>query len=319
MSYSHLSLTERESLAEKIREGKTQRMIAAELGRSTSTISRELDRNGNKDKSYNSWRATSLYLHRRKKCVRKARLERTSELSALIVTCLEKGWPPEAIVGHLKRIQPELKLAHTTIYRAIRRGTLPTQRDAKQYLARKGKKKYAKRGKYATIKPDHTIHDRPAEVELRMRVGDWEGDTIVSGSSGKGCLFTAVDRTSRFVVAARSPSQRAEDVEQAMLRALGPWPVKTLTLDNGPEFARHRAVSERLNAPIFFADPRSPWQRASSENTNGKIRYFYPKKTDFSSAKDEEIDLAIDLLNDRPRKCLDWLSPRQVFLAYCCT
>lgn len=313
MSYHHFTLSERQSLVEKVREGKNPPTIAKELGRNESSVRRELKRNSNKDGSYDSWRATCQYLHRRKKCVRRPRLEKTSELSAQIVASLEKGWSPEVIVGRMKRMYLKLKLAHSTIYRAIKRGLLPTQCDARQYLARKGKRKYGRREKYATIKPDYTIHDRPVEVELRQRIGDWEGDTIVSGGTRKGCLFTAVDRASRLVVAARSSSQCAEDVEKAMIRALHLFPVKTLTLDNGSEFARHRAVSERLKAPIFFADPHAPWQRGSNENANGKIRYFFPKMTDFSQLEDEKIDWAIDLLNDRPRKCLDWLTPREVF------
>jgi len=132
-------------------------------------------------------------------------------------------------------------------------------------------------------------------------------------------VFTAVDRKTRYLTAAVSRSQSSDAVKAAAKVAIGSMPRYTLTLDNGSEFAKHRELASELGIDIYFADPRSPWQRGTNENTNGLLRYYYPKGTDFLKVNVADLDLIVSLLNDRPRKCLDWLSPREVFLATCCT
>lgn len=317
-SYTHFNLTERNRLAQMRAEGMTMCRIAAELGRNPSSISRELRRNQSQNTGYNAWYATMQYMKRRKACRRTSRILKDNPLQAFVRDKLERYWPPETIVAIWKREHPGAKLGHSTIYRALKMGWLEG-RSARAHLRRRGKRKYARRGRFHTIHPDYTIHDRPVQALERSRVGDWEGDCIVSGPKGKGKLFTCVDRASRRLVARQSDHGDAASIRDVMIDALASYPVHTLTLDNGPEFAKHRQIAEKLGTRIYFADPHAPWQRGSSENSNGLVRFFFPKATDFSKVDPQEIQLAVDLLNDRPRKCLGWLSPNQVFFSKCCT
>lgn len=317
-SYEHFTLSERGRLEQMQREGKSQSAIARELGRHRSSISRELRRNGNKSTGYNAWHATSQYIHRRKACRKPFRLSWDDELLKFTQDGLAKYWPPEAIVGRWKKEHPQARLSHSTLYQALRKGLIPG-RTPKQHLRRHGTHRYRNRSKFNTITPDHSIHERPDHVQARKAFGHWEGDSIVSGRSGSGRLFTCVERFSRMLVVARVNGHAALSMRDAMVTALMDYQVDSLTLDNGSEFARHREVAQMLNTTIFFADPHSPWQRGSNEQVNGLLRFFFPKGTDFSSLLPDVIFAAVDSINDRPRKCLNWLSPREFFLAKCCT
>lgn len=317
-SYGHFTLYERERLAQMRAEGKSQSDIARELGKHRSSISRELRRNGNKSTTYNAWHATSQYLHRRKACRKPHRVSWDQELLAFTQDGLAKYWSPEAIVARWKMTHPQAKLSHSTLYQALRKGLIPG-RTAKQHLRRRGAHRYPNRSKFNTITPDQTIHERPGHVQTREAFGHWEGDSVVCGRSGSGRLFTCVERSSRLLVAARVDGHDARSMREAMIDALAAYQVDSLTLDNGSEFARHREVAARLNTTIYFADPHSPWQRGSNEQVNGLLRFFFPKGTDFAALNPDEISSVVDSINDRPRKCLAWLSPREVFLAMCCS
>jgi IS30 family transposase len=282
--------------------------IGRRLGRNKSSISRELKRNGNRDGSYNPWRGTSLYRHRRKASVRKPRLD-DPDVDAHVREHLgeEFRWSPECITERLKMERAGTKLSWNTIYRAIKRGVLKKEFPAKIYLRRGGKP--PKRGNSAAIKPEHTIHDWPECIKKRKRPGDLEGDTIHSGAGKKGAMLTVVDRKHKFLYAAKTDSRSSDAIFEAFQRALGDTPMNSITLDNGSEFARHRDIAARHNAPVYFADPHFPWQRGTNGNINGLIRFFFPKGTDFSKVTEEELRRVIDLINNRPRKCLGWLSP----------
>lgn len=319
-SYTHFTLSERESLSEKIKEGKGIREIAREMGRAPSSISREIKRNYSKKANrYHPWRATVLYILRRKRCVRKPTIAPDSELEKYIVQCLEQFWSPETIAEKCKA--RNMPIAYTTIYRAIREKRLPHICE-ETHLRRRGKLKYKHGNKCKTIHPDRTIHERPAIVETKERFGDWEGDTVC-GSKGKGCLVTGVDRKSKLLIAARSPNKEAANVRKAFCNAFRlmelPIPIETLTLDNGSEFADFREIEKDLNTKIYFADPHSPWQRGLNENTNDLIRFFFPKGTDFLAVSDEEVNAVVSLINNRPRKSLGFLSPIEFFSKKCCT
>jgi IS30 family transposase len=249
--------------------------------------------------------------------VRKPRLRSGSELFGFICEKLEATWSPEEIALKWKRLHPEEKLSPCTIYRAVRKDLLPGIA-ARTHLRRRGKQKYAHRSKFNTIQPERTIHDRPEVVERRERIGDWEGDTLCGGK-GKGSLITCVDRKSRYLAVALLSNNRAKQVTQAMCSALKDLPVHSLTLDNGAEFADFHNIEAQLNAPVYFADPRSPWQRGTNENTNGRLRFFFPRGSDFRSITQERLNQVVDRINSRPRKCLGGLSPKDVFFAVCCT
>lgn len=311
--YHHFTLEERESLRIYSGDGKSLREIGRLLKKSPSSISRELKRNRNKDGSYHPWRATTLYIIRRKKSVRPFRLSVDTAMKAWVLECMARYWSPEIIAERWKREEPGRKLSHSTIYAALRGGQLP-QCTPKTHLRRHGKRKCSHQ--CHTIHPDHLIRDWPDEIRNRERLWDWEGDTVY-GSIGKGLVITLVDRKSRYFAAALLSKRAVGETKDAVIKALKGLAVNSLSLDNGSEFAGFRELGKELNAPIYFADPHSPWQRASNENMNGLVRFFFPKGTNFHNVTQDELNSVITLINNRPRKCLGWLSP--VEFLKCCT
>lgn len=314
--YNHFTLQERECLHIALKENKSLRQIAKELNKNVSSVSREIKRNSNKDGSYHPWACTVRYIVRRKKCRKHFRLVVDIKLISWVTQCLEKYWSPEIIVAKWKEDHNNRPLSHSTIYRAIKINLLPNI-TAKTHLRRRGKRKVSKRDRFNTIKPVHKIHERPSIINERARIGDLEGDTVC-GAVGKGALVTLVDRKSRYLLASISKSKFSDEVANAIYEATKEFNVQSITFDNGPEFAGFKQIEEQLKAPIYFADPHSPWQRPTNENTNGLLRFFFPKGTDFTSISREYLQHVVDLINDRPRKCLSWLSPRD-FLSKCCT
>lgn len=320
MPYTHFTLSERICLQEFLNQGKSFREIAKLTGRSPSTISREVNRNfSRKKKRYNAWRATTLYIIRRRKCVRKPAINKGSDLYGFIKECLERFWSPEIIARCCK--EKGYSISFSTIYCAVKSGLFSGIKP-KTHFRRRGKKKHAKYGNHATIHPEHTIHERPSVVEEKLRFGDWEGDTVC-GAKNKSCLVTQVDRRSKLLTAAISPDHTMNEVRKATKRAFEllevNLPIHTITLDNGSEFADFNGIEEDLNTTVYFADPRSPWQRGLNENTNDIIRFFFPKGTDFSLVSEEELLNVVHLINSRPRKCLDFLSPLDFISKKCCT
>lgn len=320
MSYTHLTLIERECLSEKLKEGKSYRQIAKEMGRSPSTISREVKRNYSQQKDrYHPWRATVLYIIRRKNCVRRYIIGNAIDVDAFVIECLEKYWSPEIIAAKSK--ENGTPVSCSTIYRAIKDKRLPNIRE-KTHLRRRGKRRYQHGKTCQTIHPEHTIHERPQICEDRLRLGDWEGDTVMGGN-GKGCLVTFVDRQSKLLTAALSHNKNAGNIRQSIKDAFGKMPVnlpiETITLDCGSEFAEFKQIQQDLNTTIYFADPHSPWQRGLNENTNDIIRFFFPKGFNFHSITEEDLQKVVDLINNRPRKCLNYLSPLEFISKKCCT
>lgn len=223
-------------------------------------------------------------------------------------------WSPEEIVLEWKRLHLEKSLSPWTFYRAVHKGFLPGIAP-RTYLRRRGKRRYGARSKFTTIQPERTIHDRPEIVERRGRVGDWEGDTLCGG---KGSMVTCVDRKSRYLAASLRNVHQAQRVTQVTCPALKNLPLHSPTLDNGAEFADFRNIEAQLGAPVYFADPRSPWQRGRNENMNGRLRFFFPGSSDFRIITQQQLDEVVDQINSRPRKCLGGLSPKQ-YIALCCT
>lgn len=315
-AYTHFTLLEREKLAEFLKEGKSKTEIARTMGKNRTSVYREIKRNSNK-KEYLPINATTKYLRRRKNSRRKHRFKTDKLLIRYTKLCLKKYWSPETIVAKWKLHRPQDKLSHSTIYRALESKLLPGF-SGFTHLRRRCKQKYV-RPDSAVIKADHTIHERPAIVETRERIGDFEGDTIRGGRGFKGALVTMVDRKSRYLMAAKTPNLQAETVLFVTTKLMENTVVETMTLDNGAEFARHRKLAEALKTTVFFADPGAPHQRGTNENTNGILRFFYPKGCNFGAVSQKELDTTLELINTRPRKCLDWLSPKDVFFAKCCT
>jgi len=322
LSYTHLTLNERKYLQQLLSEGYSLRKIAAILERSPSTISREVNRNKAKYKPhnkpdnkywYNHWRAQNLYIRRRRENIRYALKPNTPEWE-YIISGLEKFWSPEMICGRWHKDFPNRKRLHySTIYRYITRNKLP-HITSKSHLRRRGKRFVPRTSCYNTIQPEHLIPQWPDEIKNRTRIGDWEGDTVYGGV-GKGLLVTLVDRKSRFLRMGLLRSRNAEETRSVIQQLLSGFPVNSISLDNGSEFSEFRKLEEHLHTLVYFAEPHKPWQRGSNENTNDIIRYFFPKGFDFRTVSAADVASVEVLLNSRPRKCLNWKTPAEVF--YC--
>lgn len=315
-SYHHFTLEERESLQIHLGEGRGIREIGRLLGRSPSSIGRELKRNRNKNGAYHPWRATTLYLMRRKKSVRPFRLSVDAELQRWVRNHLAVYWSPEIIAERWKRSAPGRELSHTTIYRALKEKRIPGCK-AYTHLRRRGKRKYDLNANTNSIQPEHLIREWPEEIKNRAELGHWEGDTVY-GAVGKGLLVTCVDRKSRYLTAALLENRERVRTKNAVVKALKGQKASSLSLDNGAEFAAFKQMEQELGAVVYFADPHAPWQRGSNENINGLLRFFFPKGTNFLEITQERLDYVLALINNRPRKCLGWLSPVE-FLRNCCT
>lgn len=321
MSYTHFTLEERKYLQQLLSEGYSFRKIAAILERDPSTISREINRNRSNHPQYrklynrygyNHWRANTLYICRRRQKNRQTLKPGTPEWD-YIVAGLQHYWSPEMICGRWHRDYPERKpLCVSTIYRYIRLGKFP-KITAKQNLRRRGKRIQTRNANHNSIQPDRIIPEWPEEIRNRIRIGDWEGDTVYGGV-GKGLLVTLVDRKSRHLRMGLLETRSAEGTRLVIEKLLHGLPVKSVSLDNGSEFSEFRKLEQQLHTLVYFAEPHKPWQRGTNENTNDIVRFFFPKGFDFRTVTDEDIQFVEDLINNRPRKCLGWKTPAEVLV-----
>lgn len=229
-----------------------------------------------------------------------------------IVSHLKQYWSPETICGRWHKDYPGKKtLCVSTIYRYIYLKRFPSI-TAKTHLRRRGKRLLPRNSNYNSIQPDRIIPQWPEEICRRTRIGDWEGDTVYGGI-GKGLLVTQVDRKSRFLRAGLLAKRDALLTKEVICQLLKGLPVKSISLDNGSEFAEFRALEKELCTVIYFAEPHKPWQRGTNENTNDLLRFFFPKGFDFRTITQETVDYIVNLINNRPRKCLGWKSPAEIF------
>lgn len=319
MSYTHFTTDERKCLQKLLSEDKSFRKIAEILGRSPSSVSREVRRNqpkypphhksDNKFK-YNYWRAFVLYTTRRRNQHRRA-LKENSPQWKYVIEKLSLFWSPEQIVNRYIADYKTKLVSFSTIYRYLRNHELPDVSE-KNNLRRRGKKKVPRNACYNSIQPERIIPEWSDEIKNRLRIGDWEGDTVY-GAIGKGLIATLTDRKTRYLLVGKLPSRNAKQTEEVIVKLLKDKPVKSLSLDNGSEFANHKEIERRLGAPIYFAEPHKPWQRGTNENTNDILRFFFPKGTDFHKVPDDVLEEVVYLINTRPRKCLNWKSPYEAF------
>jgi IS30 family transposase len=294
--------------------------IARCLGRHRSTIGRERKRNADAEGRYEAGTAQT-WAH----CRRRAHLRRPKtghrRLMAYVGARLAERWSPEQIGGRLSVRPPAdwegLSLSHTTIYRWIWSDPERT-RQFRPFLriARKPRRKpYGKPSRQGQILGKRSIDQRPAEANERKRLGDWEGDTVV-GKGRQGFLVTCVDRASRYLIARKVHACAAEPVARQLQQTIRRLPAEkrqSLTLDNGREFARPIELEKKLDLPVYFAHPYHSWERGTNENTNGLLRQYLPKGTDLTQVPDEQLRSHVCELNHRPRKCLDFRSPFEVF------
>jgi IS30 family transposase len=320
-SYTHMSFEERETLSLGLSQGQSLRTMAAVLGRSPSSLSREYARNATQGHPYRACTAHSLAAVRSRR-PRRSRKLLDPWLWRYVRTGLTRGCSPEQIAGRLRREYPDdmqKRLSAETIYVAryvLPRGTLRSELLAALRQARKARRPRARgrdrRGQLPNMTP---IAERPAEVAGRTVPGHWEGD-LIKGARNGSAVGSLVERMSRLVILARLDGTDAGSARQGFIRKFQhvPAPLRqTLTYDRGKEMAEHERLAQRLAIRIFFADPHSPWQRGTNENTNGLLRQYLPKGTDLSGYTQRELNTIAHRLNTRPRKCLEWATPLEVF------
>jgi IS30 family transposase len=318
-----LTLPEREEISRGIAAHQSARSLARLLGRSPSTVSRELSRNG----GYDGYRAAPadekawVRSRRPKRC----KLSNNRQLRRAVASKLRLNWAPEQIAGWLKRASPKAehyRVSHETIYRSLfvqARGALK-----KELLGHLRSKRTIRRSKQAGLNGDGrgqikdlvSIRQRPAAVEDRAVPGHWEGD-LLSGSKNS-YIATLVERHTRYVMLAKVPNKETQTVVSALIKQAKALPselYKSLTWDRGKELTDHRRFTLATNIDVYFCDPQSPWQRGSNENTNGLLRQYFPKGTDLSAHSQAHLNKVARQLNERPRETLQFETPAERFNA----
>lgn len=317
MTYKRVTREERRFIYRWRQEGLGPREMGRRLGRSAGSLSREISRNSGK----RGYRPKQAQAQAQRRARRAGSRRFTPEVRADAEKRLQEGWTPEIISGRA-RMEGRPWVCKETIYKHV-------YADAKaggklwEKLPRSGRKRKRRcprkgdRGR-GRIPNQRRIDTRPAEVETRKTVGHWEGD-LINGARETGNLVTLVERNTRFTLIGRTDSKEAEEVAATICRlfaALPPVCRLSLTLDNGKEFARHEQIAREAGLSVFFAKPYHSWERGTNENTNGLVRRLHPKKSSFAEIAKEELQRIDEYLNDRPRKCLGWMTPREHLAAF---
>jgi len=312
--YHHLTTEERAQIEALKKQGVTQKNIAKTIGKSEACISNELKRNRGK-RGYSYQQAHQKATTRRRQASQMSGMKMVDRTKKLVIDYIKEDWSPVQISGYLAK-EHNISISHETIYKYIwadkkKGGTLC------KHLRHKGKKYNKRSGKNAgrgLIPGRIDIKERPAIVETKQRIGDFEIDTII-GKNHKGAIVSIVDRRSKYTKLILVEKRTANLVSAALLSALGDLSdkVHTLTADNGKEFAEHAKVAAALNAAVYFATPYHSWERGLNEHTNGLVRQYFPKKTDFATLTQADVSLVEQKLNRRPRKELDFNTPENVF------
>ncbi|MFF2853033.1 IS30 family transposase [Streptomyces sp. NPDC058001] len=321
----YLRDAERLHIADRLREKATIRAIAAELGRSPSTVSREIHRNSTTDpRGQRHYRphAAQARADARRRRPKAGKIAQNGELRDFIQHHLTLRWSPEQICNALHAQfpdRPEMHVVHETLYQALYvQGRGELRREVARAL-RSGRARRRPQRQTASRQPRFAhpmvmISERPAEAEDRAVPGHWEGDLIIGKDSGSA-IGTLVERATRYVMLVHLPDGRsAEHMRDALVQTVKTLPThltRSLTWDQGSEMAAHHAFTLATNIPVYFCDPASPWQRGSNENTNGLLRQYFPKGTDLAVHTREHLDTVAAELNSRPRKTLGWETPAE--------
>lgn len=316
-----MSIREREELAVCFARRLSQREAAETIGRNHSSVVRELLRTGTTRYTYSACEADKRAMKERYKSKRLSKIEANPNLKSFVHRKLKLRWSPEQIAHALKRIYREdksMSISHESIYTYIYllpRGEL--RKELISYLRQKRgrQRRYREKEKRGRIPNMISIHERPKEVEARTVPGHWESDLLI-GKDHLSQIGTLVERTTRTTILVPLRGKDAGIVRKAFAETVKKLPREmslSLTHDRGTEMAEHELFTQETEVQVFFADPQSPWQRGTNENTNGLIRQFFPKGTDFSKVSRKELKQVQDLLNERPREILGWRTPKEVF------
>lgn len=312
--FKHLTQEQRYHIEAYKKAGYGNSEIARDIGVHPSTIGRELKRNSSPIRQRYGAKAAQEISSLRRSVNSKANRKLKNELEDLVVKYIERDWSPEQVSAIL-HIKHDLSLSFVRIYQYIETdrqngGELHTHL---RFYSKKRRAKYGKKSN-VKIKERVSISERPAIVDDKARIGDFEIDTII-GEGRQGAITTIVDRASAFVKISIPTSKRAKDIENETTRLLRPHRdiTHTITSDNGLEFANHKAIAKTLDCDYFFCHPYSSWERGLNEYTNGLIRQYFPKGSSFQNITPEKIQEVEDKLNHRPRKTLGWRTPYEVF------
>lgn len=316
---TYLKSSDRDLLALWRAQGISIREMGRRLKRDPSVISREFARNKTKGE-YIAIAADVKARERKSKAGLREPLK-SKEVYSLVMERLKWGWSPQVIAGRLKKENNKVTvICHETIYTFI---FDPKNKHLKlwQLLPRghaKRRKWYGRKTSKERIPNRVSIHDRPEEIETRKVFGHWEGDSVI-GKGHKQAIHTEVERTSRYLQAkylSEFNSQSTVEAQQAIFEALPESARKTITLDNGLEFVKHQELTKQLGVKVYFADPYSSFQRGTNENTNGLLRRYIPKKTSFKGLTQVDLDDMVWEINNRPKKCLEYATPKEIFISY---
>lgn len=313
MNYKQLTECQRYQIQSFLKAGFTQKQIANELGKSPSTICRELSRNQGL-RGYRPRQAHRLATQRKREASKSIKI--TTEVAGWVETLIRQELSPAQAAAYIDR-EHGVSLHHETIYQLIladmaRGGDLYKHL---RIMSKPYRKRYGSYDRRGRIRNRRSIEERPSVVDRKSRLGDWEGDTMI-GKGRKGALLTMVERTSLHVVIGRLSSKNAEALADELIQRFTEFnaPLETITLDNGLEFSDHERVSKSLDVDIYFAHPYSSWERGANENTNGLIRQYFPKAMDLTKVNEEDIQFVMNRLNNRPRESLGWKTPNEVLL-----
>lgn len=309
-SYHQLNFANMVEIETLLNEGYKANHIAVKLGRNKTTLYRCIKQNSNQEDEFIAEEAWEKIIEKRHKSVRNPRIVSGSLLEKYILDKIETYWSPEQIAGKWKKKTGE-PLSSDTIYQYIYKYQ---PKLVKMYFRRKGKKYQKNKGDKYKIQDRRFIEERPEEVEFRNELGHWEGDTVI-GKEHKGAIVTNVERKSGFLLASKVKKRTAYAIVDSTEKLFSDIPDSfklSITYDNGREFAYHRMTEVLTKLTVYFARPYSPWQRGTNENTNGLLRQFLPKGSDFTKLSEKELQRYVDLLNDRPRKRLGYMTPREV-------
>jgi IS30 family transposase len=321
MPYHHFTRDEQYVITYMVLADFSLRKIARELGRHHTSVSREIKRNRPTyaDDAVYWYEAAEYFANIRRHKARHHR-KQYEKLHSYVVSRLKLGWSPETIAGRMKVDYPDdhiMRISHETIYEWIYRDS-KNKGDLHLHLRRRHKyrRRQKRYGSGRRFIPGRVSIDlRPPEVDRRERFGDWEGDTM-EGGRGSGGLATHVERKCRYLIAAKLSDKKAATMTQASVRYFKRIPRtfrRTLTVDNGKEFSQFKELEKKTGLKVYFADPYAAWQRGTNENTNGLLRQYFPKGTDFRQVSKKDIALVVKKINNRPRKCLNYQTPYEVF------
>jgi len=311
--YQQLTYDDRFLIQEFLQIGLKPAKIAEHLGKNKSTITREIKRNSFEGK----YHCVPAEVNTRNKRSQSRQIERlkSEEIRQYVHTALKKGWSPEIIAGRLELIHKKKIISHEAIYQYI----YDVRKDLIQYLVRKHKKRvnkyYSKKKRADIIKNRVFIDNRPDKINNRNRFGDWETDTLISRQC-KSVIRVLVERQARYVVINKLKDKTADKMNRSIVYYFSGLPKKlclSITYDNGTENAYHQKTNYTLNCKSYFCNPYHSWEKGTIENTNGLIRRYIPKSTNFEKISKSQLKSIEKLLNNRPRKCLNFKTPEEVF------